>query len=127
VQSVHVEGESMRPGLQNGQLLLINRAAYFHLQGAASAELLPDPAQGITRFMFGGPKRGDVVVFQASSAPDNELVKRIIGLPGESVRIEAGKGLVDNRLLDEPYAAGGVGDVERYPSDRQPITVPHDS
>src|SRR5205807_1114795 len=89
---------TVAPGVLNGQLLLINRAAYFHVEGTALAGRLPDAAQGTTRFMFGGPKRGDVVVFQTSSPPDTELVKRIIGLPGESVRIEAGKVLVDNRL-----------------------------
>lgn len=54
-------------------------------------------------YLFGEPKRGDIIVFKY---PDNEeipYVKRIIGLPGESVEIMDGKVYVDGELLLEPY------------------------
>src|SRR5262249_61513732 len=50
VHSVHVQGQSMMPGLHDGQLLLVNRLAY----------------------LFGRPARGDVVVFQSPDASDSE-------------------------------------------------------
>jgi signal peptidase I len=105
VQSVHVEGQSMLPGLQDGQLLLVNRVAYG----------------------FGRPQRGDVVVFRAPNSPDSELVKRIIALPGEKVRIEGGRVFVDDRLLSEPFVAPEAGGIYEYPADGQPITVQDDS
>jgi signal peptidase I len=105
VQSVHVEGQSMLPGLQDGQLLLVNRVAY----------------------VFGRPQRGDVVVFRAPSSPDSELVKRITGLPGEQVRFEGGSVFVNDRVLSEPYSAPETGGIDPYPADGQSITVQNDS
>jgi signal peptidase I len=54
-------------------------------------------------YVFSEPKRGDIVVFKF---PDNETipyVKRIIGLPGETVEIIDGKVYINDKLLDEPY------------------------
>jgi signal peptidase I len=104
VHSVHVEGQSMLPGLQDGQSLLINRLAY----------------------VFAAPQRGDVVVFQSPTPPDAELVKRITGLPGEELRIEQGMVFVDDRLLDESYVAPGAGGIDPYPAEGQSIRVPTD-
>jgi signal peptidase I len=105
VQSVHVEGQSMLPGLQDGQLLIVNRLAY----------------------LFGPPQRGDVVVFQMPNTSDTELVKRITGLPGEKVRIAGANVFVDDRLLDEPYAMPDVGGSSPSPEDGDAVSVPEDS
>jgi signal peptidase I len=78
---VRAHGISMFPTYEEGQLLLVNRLAY----------------------RFGRPvQRGDVVAITLKSG-EAVLVKRIIGLPGERVRIEAGQVLIDDRPLDEPY------------------------
>jgi signal peptidase I len=71
LQNAIVVGRSMEPNLQNNERVLINKLAY--------------------RF-WGSPKRGDIIVFEPPSqvAADQDYVKRIIGLPGESVVIQNG-------------------------------------
>lgn len=77
---VRAVGISMQPTYADGQLLWLNRLAYR----------TADPA------------RGDVVAIRLAGGAA-VLVKRVIGLPGERVRMEHGQVLVDGRPLDEPY------------------------
>lgn len=89
-----VEGPSMEPTLHSGQFLLVNRLAY-HL---------------------GEPERGDIIVFHSPSNSRDDLVKRIIGLPGEAVTIREGFVYIDGQLLQEPYIStpsryGGTWEV----------------
>jgi signal peptidase I len=53
-------------------------------------------------YCWTNPRRGDVIAFR--QAPNVVLLKRIVGLPGERVRIEEGHVLVNGALLNEPYA-----------------------
>ena len=88
VQNFRVDGGSMVPALENGEFLLVNKLAYV----AAT------------------PDRGDVVVFRSPAKPDEDLVKRIIGLPNETVEFHDGGVYVDGRRLDEDeYFAGVTG------------------
>lgn len=52
------------------------------------------------------PRRGDIVVFPDPSRPDRDLVKRVIGLPGETVTIESGQVAIDGQILAEAWADG---------------------
>jgi signal peptidase I len=79
---VRVDGYSMRPTLENGEFVLVNRMAY----------------------KFGQPERGDIIVFRSLNAPE-DLIKRVIGLPGETVRVESGKVYVNDVPLAEAYIA----------------------
>jgi signal peptidase I len=76
-----VEGRSMEPSFYDGQYIVVSRLEY----------------------MFDAPKRGDVIVFHSPEDPDRDFIKRIIGLPGEQVYIEAGQVYIDSAPLDEPY------------------------
>lgn len=73
-------GPSMLPTYHEGQWLLVNRLAY----------------------RLGTPGRGDVVAIRLAGGRA-ALVKRIVGLPGERVRIDYGTVVVDGQPLDEPY------------------------
>jgi signal peptidase I len=76
-----VGGISMLPTLRPGDRLLVDRLAYH----------------------WRPPKRGEIVVFRHPSRPGLEVVKRVVGLPGERVALCHGRLLVDDQALTEPY------------------------
>jgi signal peptidase I len=80
-QPTRVHGQSMEPSLHTDQRLIVEKISY-HLHG---------------------PRRGDVVVFSMPQQSDELLIKRVIGLPGETVEIRSGKVYVNGAILDEPY------------------------
>jgi signal peptidase I len=80
---VRVDGFSMNPTLQDGEYILINRLAY----------------------KLGDPVRGDIVVFRFPMDPNQDLIKRVIGLPGESITVQDGKVMINGIPLEEPYIA----------------------
>ncbi len=122
VQNFRVEGASMEPTLQTGQYLLINKASYFHVEGTPLDSMLPTSRQGSTDYLFGGPQRGDVVVFRAPTQPDKDFIKRVIGLPGDTILVKNGQVLVNGHSLDEPYIHFPA--TYTFPFDGQPRTVP---
>jgi signal peptidase I len=87
-----VEGPSMEPSLHQGQYLIINKIVY---------KLHP-------------PRRGDIIVFHHPSSTGRDLIKRVIGLPGEMVEIREGKVYIDGVLIEEPYVAYQSGYSVRY-------------
>ena len=80
---VRVENVSMKPTLQPGEFLLVNRVAY----------------------KLGDPSIGDIVVFHAPGTSEMDYIKRIVGLPGDLVRINDGTVTVNDQPLYEPYIA----------------------
>jgi signal peptidase I len=93
VQPVKVEGSSMLPRLHDGERIFINKFLYS-LDGWPSES-----------FSLGRPvHRGDVVVFYYPNDPSKRYVKRVIGLPGDMVRIDdEGRVFVNGEQLEEPY------------------------
>ncbi len=74
------------------------------------------------------PKRGDVVIFPDPSGPSKDFIKRVIGLPGETIEILAKKVYINGRPLEEPYIMGAPGRglrTDMAPSKKfGPVTVP---
>jgi signal peptidase I len=122
VQNFRVEGASMEPTLQTSQYLLISKASYFHVEGTPLDRFLPSSRQGSTDYVFGGPQRGDVVVFRAPTQPDKDFIKRIIGLPGDTILVKNGQVIVNGEPLDESYIHYPA--TYTYPFDGQPKQVP---
>jgi signal peptidase I len=120
VQNFRVEGSSMNPGLEDGQYLLINKALYFQINLETISKFLPfiDPGDNPMRHIFRAPRRGDVVVFRAPNNPERDFIKRIIGEPGDTVRIDNGIVFVNEVALEEPYV------MNRGSSSYGPETVP---
>lgn len=90
-QPNQVKGTSMLPNFQDQEYLLTDKLTYE----------------------FSSPQRGDVIVFRAPpSEPcaedECEYIKRIIGLPGDKVRVEGGKVYLNEKMLNEPYLALGT-------------------
>ncbi|MBN2550729.1 MAG: signal peptidase I [Anaerolineales bacterium] len=80
---IRVDGSSMLPTLENGEFVIVNRLAY----------------------KLGSPQHGDVIVFRFPRDPEQEYIKRVIGLPGDRVKIMDGLVYVNDELIDEPYIA----------------------
>jgi len=80
-QPVRVQGTSMQPRLADQDRLFINKYAY----------------------RVGEVKRGDVVVFEFPGDRTKSYIKRVIGLPGDDVRVEHGQVSVNGNALAEPY------------------------
>ncbi|HNR46866.1 MAG TPA: signal peptidase I [Anaerolineaceae bacterium] len=83
VGRVRVENISMQPTLKADELLLVNKLAY----------------------RLGNMHHGDIVVFHYPGNPTEDYIKRLIGLPGDEVRVENGQVLVNGYALTEPYIA----------------------
>ena len=108
VQNFRVEGPSMQPTLATGQFLWVNKAAYFQID---------------RHFVFGGPQRGDVAVLVApGDQEDFDLIKRVIGLPGDSLLIDHGQVLINGQPLDEPYIQFHA--AYTFPADGRSMTIP---
>jgi signal peptidase I len=59
--------------------------------------------------LFGTPERGDVIVFRSPNNPDRDFIKRVIGVPGDTVEIRSGAVYVNDEPLAEPYITGHTG------------------
>ncbi len=102
VQNFRVQGESMDPTLANQQHLLVSKLAYavVPFQTAFAATVGAPDGEA---FVFNPPQRGDIVVFHIADREGADLVKRVVGLPGETVEMRDGRVYVDGELLKERY------------------------
>jgi signal peptidase I len=101
-----VDGPSMRPNFHTDEYIIVSRMSY----------------------VMGNIHRGDVVVFHYDE--NSDYIKRVIGLPGETVTIRSGRVYINGELLDEPYIEYPYS--ENYcrgniPSERCEWVVPDDS
>jgi signal peptidase I len=121
IQAFFIPSQSMVPTLRTGDRVLVNKVVY----------------------LIGEPQRRDVIVFENpdlqepdrgflaavwdwlieglgfSTDPNKDFIKRVIGLPGETVEVRKGRVLIDGERLREPYARD-----EQDPSSYGPVTVP---
>lgn len=90
VQSFYIPSTSMTPTLEVGDRVLVNKLS----------------------FRFGDPKRGQVIVFEAPPGEGSDgikdLIKRVIGLPGETIEGRDGHVYINGKRLDEPWLPEGV-------------------
>jgi signal peptidase I len=100
-QPVKVEGTSMMPSLVNEERIFINKFVY----------------------RFSDIARGDTVVFQFPNDTRKSYIKRVIGMPGDTVRVDRGVVIVNGKPLQEPYVPDEMRDEATYPE----ITVGPDS
>jgi len=108
-QNFRVEGASMEPSLQDGEYLIVNKLTYAELD-MSSFNWLPffDAGDKDVHHLWNDPNRGDVIVFRAPTSPNRDFIKRVIGLPGDTVEIDSTSGTVtvNGAQLQEPYIQG---------------------
>jgi len=109
MQNFRVEGQSMQPSLDNGEYLIVNKLTYSQID-LSLFDWIPffDSGANPVHHLWATPDRGDVIVFRAPTNPDRDFIKRIIGIPGDTIEIEAPTGAVkvNGAPLDEPYVKG---------------------
>ncbi len=109
VRNFKVDGSSMDPTLVNGQYLLVNRLVYLRIEMDRFSSIVPfwQAEEDSVRYAIHPPERGEVIVFEfPDSIPSNskrDFVKRVIGLPGETIEVKDGVPFVDGVVLEEPY------------------------
>ncbi len=98
-----VEGHSMDPTLQDGEFLIVGQLTYAQVDTSTLSRFVPGLDAG-KHDVFGGPGRGDIIILHNPEDPTGKrLVKRIVGLPGETVETDSGVVKIDGRELSEPY------------------------
>lgn len=123
VLNFKVDGHSMDYSFDNGEMLLVNRNSYFDLGTSKITGWLP--FWDDNDYLFGGPQRGDVVVFNPPlENNDKPFIKRVIGLPGDTVETRNGKVFVNGVQLDEPYISDRVTLCNNGSKDCAPVVVP---
>ncbi|MFW5998512.1 MAG: signal peptidase I [Halanaerobiaceae bacterium] len=98
-QSFVVDGGSMVPTLDNGERLFVNKFIY----------------------RFHPPERGDIIVFTPNGASNKKYIKRVIGLPGDTVSIRDGTTYINGEPIEEDYIN------EEMDGDFGPYQVPEES
>jgi signal peptidase I len=94
VQAFKIPTGSMEENLLIGDHLLVNKFIFAPTASRLEQALLP----------VASIKRGDVIVFKYPEDPERDFIKRVIGLPGETVEVREKKVYVNGQALDEPYA-----------------------
>ena len=91
IQPFRIPSGSMEPSLLVGDFLLVNKQI---------------TTPGVSSWIFPTPRihRGDIVVFHYPVNPAMHLVKRVVGLPGDRIKLRDGRVYVDDQPLSEPYA-----------------------
>ncbi|QDH22834.1 signal peptidase I [Saccharibacillus brassicae] len=79
-----VDGESMHPNFQDGERVIVNKILYD----------------------IRAPHKDEVIVFKVPSEDNKEFIKRVIALPGDTVKVEGDDVMVNGKLIEEPYIQG---------------------
>jgi signal peptidase I len=98
LEAFYIPSESMVPTLLVGDRVFVNKFVY----------------------RFSEPQRGDIVVFQSVEGGDEDLIKRVVGLPGDHVAVYNGELFVNGEPQEEPYVNATFPDDSSY----GPTTVP---
>ena len=121
VQAFKIPSGSMKPTLQIGDHILVNKFIYG----------VKIPYIGKTIIPYKNPDHGDIIVFRYPEDPDKDFIKRVIGIPGDTIKIKNKKVFVNNVPIlhdsgvhsDSRILSGQINQRDNF----GPVTVPVDS
>lgn len=96
-QPFTIPSSSMAPGLLTGDYIVVSKFAY----GWSAASLPFGSPNGTERLMASTPERGDVVVFRLPRDPSQVWIKRVIGLPGDTVQMKSGQLVINGQPVPQ--------------------------
>jgi signal peptidase I len=120
LQNFKVVGSSMEPTVDANERVLVNKLVYLRFDRDILRKFLPfiEDDQEPAVYPFHGPNRGEIIVFRFPRDPSRNFIKRIIGVPGDTVELRNGQVLLNDAVIDEPYL------TRRDFSTMAPVTVP---
>lgn len=96
-----VSGSSMFPNFKNGDYIITDKISY----------------------RLGDPKRGDIVVFKNPKDETQDFIKRILGVPGDKIKVQNGKIILNGAELNEPYLHNVTTNPGSFLKEGQEVTV----
>ena len=128
LQNYEVFGTSMEPSLNSGERILVSNAGYLSIDLGKLSKLIPfyEKTKGSRFHIFGEPKRGDVVVVRSPFPPPDRLVKRIVGLPGDTIEVKGSILFINNQRIEESYIKQSTGSLSCNDGPKYPYDIPED-
>nr|WP_321255091.1 signal peptidase I [uncultured Pseudodesulfovibrio sp.] len=123
VQAFKIPSGSMLETLQIGDHLLVTKFAY---DVRLPSNIWLDTTDGKVLAKTGDPERGDIIVFKFPEDESKDFIKRVIGLPGETIEIRNKVVYIDGQPIDEPYTQHTKFTRNPIRDDFGPFTVPQD-
>jgi signal peptidase I len=122
VQAFKIPSGSMKPTLQIGDHILVNKFIY-------GVKLrIPFTSLNYNLIPISSPKRNDVVVFIYPVDPSKDFIKRVIGLPGDTIQVKNKKVYINSQPMDDPHGVHSdqmiIPDAEQPRDNTPPIVVP---
>ncbi len=106
IENFRVDGASVIPTLVDGQHLIANKLLYARVNPSSLIQALPlveDPNSSTSLFAFRPPEHGDVIIMVFPKDLSRDVVKQVIGLPGDVIEIDSGQVIRNGERLGEPY------------------------
>jgi len=121
VQAFKIPSGSMLETLQIGDHLLVSKFSY---DVRLPSNIFLDTTDGKVLAKTGDPERGDIVVFKFPEDEKKDFIKRIIGLPGETIEVREKLVYINGQAIDEPYAIHTKYTIQPIRDNFGPYTVP---
>ncbi len=110
VEAFKIPSASMVPTLRIGDHILVSKLSYGLRLPLLSGFL----------YQYGEPVRGDIVVFTRDEDPSTNIIKRVVGIPGDLIEVRNTKVLINNQMSYEPYARYELNGIKNFGPERVP-------
>jgi signal peptidase I len=121
VQAFKIPSGSMLDTLQIGDHLLVTKFAY---DVRLPSNLWLDTTDGRVLMKTGDPERGDIMVFKFPEDESKDFIKRVIGLPGETLEVRNKVVYINGQPIDEPYVRHTKADTLPIRDNFGPVVIP---